>query len=128
MSSTSLWPFVIDVLGFFASPLLIWALAYGGVLLTSGVVVRTLLSVAGQQAPEGAEGPGFVIGKIEDVLVITFVLLGEFTALALVFAAKSIVRRDPETEHASYYVLGTLANFTWALVVGVAARVYLGAV
>lgn len=66
-----------------------------------------------------------MIGKLEDILVVTFVILQAYTALALVFAAKSIVRRDPDDEHESYYVLGTLANFTWALVIAVLARSYL---
>lgn len=110
---------------FHTDPYLVWLATYLIVLATSGLVVRTLLRLAGEKTPEGAEGPGFVIGKLEDVMVVTFVILQAYTALALVFAAKSIIRRDPEDSHESYYVLGTLANFTWALVVAVLASLYL---
>lgn len=52
------------------------------------------------------------------------VAVGAYTALALVFAAKGIVRVDKGgSGKASYYILGTLANFTWALVVALAAVV-----
>lgn len=111
-----------------ASALVVWGMAYITAVALSGFVVRFLLSVAGQQTPEGAEGPGFVIGKLEDLLVVTFVFLGAYTALALVFAAKNIIRHDRDGEHESYYVLGTLANFTWAFLVAVSARVYLDVV
>ena len=71
-----------------------------------------------------------MIGKIEDVLVVTFVAAGAYTALALIFAAKSIARIDHDKpEQASYYILGTLANFTWALLMALLAKlvlIYLG--
>lgn len=110
------------------TPWIVWIATYLVTVLTSGFVVRALLSHAGQATPEGAEGPGFVIGKLEDILVVTFVLLSAYTALALVFAAKNIVRRDADKEHESYYVLGTLANFTWAFILSVGAKMYLSAV
>lgn len=64
---------------------------------------------------------GRLIGKCENVLVLTLVLLGAYTALGLVFAAKSIVRREDMTSRdTSYYLAGTLVNFTYSIVVGVA--------
>lgn len=64
---------------------------------------------------------GRVIGKCENVLVLTLVFLGAYTALGLVFAAKSIVRREDMTSRdTSYYLAGTLVNFTYSIVVGVA--------
>ena len=37
---------------------------------------------------------GFVVGKCENLLILTFMFLNAYTALALVFAAKAIVRRE----------------------------------
>jgi hypothetical protein len=112
--------------GYVHDPLLVWPLTYLVVLTLSGKWVNFLLKEAGQDTPDGAEGPGFVIGKLEDVLVLSFVVVDAFTALALVFAAKNLIRKDVDEKHESYYVLGTLANFTWALGIGLLAKLWLG--
>lgn len=61
---------------------------------------------------------GRIIGKCENVLVVTFVVANAFTALALVFGAKSIVRREDMQNNSKYYLAGTLVNFTYSLLVG----------
>lgn len=100
----------------------IWALAYLVALAGSGPFVRRLLGWAGKEIPSDEVNPGRVIGKIEDVLVVSLVAVGAYTALALVFAAKGIARVEGGREKASYYILGTLANFTWAFHAALAAR------
>lgn len=104
------------------STIVVWGAAYGVAVLGSGPFVRWLLERAGQEIPPEETNPGRVVGKLEDVLVVSFVMVEAYTALALVFAAKGIVRVEGGREHASYYILGTLANFTWALLVALAAR------
>lgn len=104
------------------SSILIWAAAYGIAAAGSGPFVRFLLGRAGQSIPAEETNPGRVIGKLEDVLVVSFVMVEAYTALALVFAAKGIVRVEGGREKASYYILGTLANFTWSLLIALAAR------
>lgn len=67
---------------------------------------------------------GRVIGKCENVLVLTLVFVGAYTALGLVFAAKSIVRREDMTSgDTTWYLAGTLVNFTYSIVVGVVTSV-----
>jgi hypothetical protein len=56
----------------------------------------------------------------------TFVLLGEYTAIALVFAAKELVRADKVREQPSYYLLGTLLNLCFAVLSGAFTRLALG--
>lgn len=69
---------------------------------------------------------GVVIGKAENVLLVSLVLLGAYTALAVVFAVKGIVNRDGGDEDGETYQLtiltGTIVNFTYSLLVGVALR------
>lgn len=107
--------------------LAVWAAAYLVATLGSGPFVRSLLRWAGAgEIPTDEVNPGRVIGKLEDVVVVSFVAVGAYTALALVFSAKGIVRAQTGKEQPSYYILGTLANFVWALHVAMAARVLTG--
>lgn len=67
------------------------------------------------------EDTGWLIGRLENILVLTLVLAGEYTALSIIFAAKSWVRReDTATENTTYYLAGTLVNFTYSIVAGMA--------
>lgn len=103
-------------------PIAIWASAFVVAVAGSGPFVRGLLRRAGKEVPRDEARAGRVIGKLEDVLVVSLVAVGAYTALAVIFAAKGIARAEGEREKASYYVLGTLANFTWALLVALVAR------
>jgi len=72
------------------------------------------------------EDTGTVIGKTENVLVLSLMLLQAYTALGVIFAAKSIVRKsDMDQNDTSYYLTGTLANFTYSVVVGLLLHVIL---
>ncbi|MFG0330146.1 MAG: hypothetical protein ACF8PN_09640 [Phycisphaerales bacterium] len=65
---------------------------------------------------------GMVIGKCENIITVTFVLLGQETGLALIFGAKSIVRREDIKKNPRYYLGGTLINLCWGLLVAVTTR------
>lgn len=58
---------------------------------------------------------GTWIGLCEFVLILLFVLVKEYAAIAIIFAAKEIVRSEQIKEDASYYLLGTLLNVTLSL-------------
>jgi hypothetical protein len=52
--------------------------------------------------------------------VLTLTLLEAYTALGLVFTAKSIVRyQDMNSGNTTYYLTGSVANFTYSLAYGV---------
>lgn len=70
---------------------------------------------------------GTIVGKAENVLLMTFVLVGAYTALAVIFAAKSIVRREDMKNDSLFYLAGTLVNFTYSIVIGLLVRVVVGA-
>ena len=75
----------------------------------------------------GLTGAGMVIGIIERVLVLSFVLASQYTAITIVFAAKSIARfndlKDRKT--AEYYLIGTLISITFATIIGIIIRAVL---
>jgi len=89
---------------------------------TSGYVVRFSLRYAlgpdyEQSIGSEVKDTGFVIGKTENVLVYVLILAGAYTALALIFAAKSLVRREDITSgDTTYYLAGTMVNFTYSVV------------
>jgi hypothetical protein len=101
-------------------------LAYPALLGTSSYVVNSGLRRAGRDPAtidEAVRDTGTVVGKVENVLVLSLIFAGAYTALAIVFGAKSLVRiEDTESEDSTYYLTGTLVNFTWSVVVGLAAR------
>jgi len=63
---------------------------------------------------------GRYIGMFERFLVTTFVLSGNFTAIGLIFAGKSVARfKALDDRHfAEYYLLGTFASITIGIVCG----------
>ncbi|WP_247728939.1 hypothetical protein [Halovivax limisalsi] len=104
---------------------------YAVVLATSGIVVTSALAWADDGYAESVTDTdrdiGTIVGKTENVLLLTFVLAGAYSALAIVFAAKSIVRSDDMKNNSLFYLAGTLVNVTYTLVIGVAVRAVLGA-
>lgn len=96
-------------------------------VLTSGRIVTAALSWAddgyASHVTEQQRDVGTIVGKCENVLLLTFVLLDAFTALAIIFAAKSIVRREDMKNDSLFYLAGTLLNFTYSIGVGLVVRV-----
>ena len=58
---------------------------------------------------------GFWIGICETVLIFVLVCAGEYSALAIIVGAKEFVRKEKIQSNPSYYLLGTLANLTVAV-------------
>ena len=75
----------------------------------------------------GLKGAGMVIGIVERVMVLTFVLVDQYTAITVIFAAKSIARFNElkDRKMAEYYLIGTLVSITFALLVGIVVRAIL---
>lgn len=98
------------------------AAAYGFLLGTSGFVVAGAFRFAGVEPSGDVADTGRAVGKIENVLVLTLTLLGAYTALAIVFTAKSIVRwQDLSSENTTYYLTGSITNVTYSVAYGLAA-------
>ena len=107
---------------------LVVAAGTAGLVLTSGHVVHYALREAGvdRTDDESDADTGRVIGKIENLLVLGLMLLQAYTALGVIFAAKSLVRKsDIDSADTSYYLTGTIANFTWSVAVGILLHVVL---
>lgn len=88
--------------------------------LTLSLEARQTLALAGQR-----------IGYLERILVLTFVLLNQFSAIGFLIAAKSIFRFGDLTKHqdrklTEYVLLGTLTSVTITIAIGLLCAWYLG--
>jgi hypothetical protein len=70
---------------------------------------------------------GRAVGALERALTLTLVLLGEYSAVGWIIAAKSLARfkQLEDREFAEYFLVGTLASFLLALLVGLGIRILL---
>ncbi|MFO7966276.1 MAG: hypothetical protein R6U44_01585 [Archaeoglobaceae archaeon] len=66
---------------------------------------------------------GFIVGKCENILVVTLILLNAYTALAILFAAKTIVRKEDISSNSLYYLAGTMANVTYSVLIGLVTKI-----
>lgn len=108
--------------------ILIIALGYYFVLYPTAALVD--LSTRDWQAyieahhqDEGLPLAGRSIGQLERILALTFILIGQYTALGFLIGAKSIFRfgdlsRGLHHKKTEYILIGTLLSFTVVVIVG----------
>lgn len=65
---------------------------------------------------------GFIIGKCENVLILTLVLFNAYTALALIFGAKTIIREEEIKNNSLYFLAGTMINVTYSIIIGLTVK------
>jgi len=99
-------------------------------MLTSGLVVAGVLSRISRRplsevVKKSERDTGFVVGKCENILILVFMVLGAYTALGLVFAAKAVVRIDDTKREPLFYLAGTMVNVTYSILLGLALKVLL---
>ena len=113
--------------------LIIIILSYLILLGTSGVIVKYILAKISKKkyteiAEQNVLDTGFVIGKCENLLILTFMLLGAYTALALIFAAKAIVRGEDIKKNSLYFLTGTMINVTYSIIAGLIVKTFIDVV
>jgi tetrahydromethanopterin S-methyltransferase subunit B len=120
----------IDIHVYLGFALLI-SMCYLFLILTSGIVLKFVLSHVSTKKQNSTQNDvipsdqrirdtGFIVGKCENILIPTLILLDAYTALAIIFTAKTIVRaEDMKSENTLYFLAGTMVNFTYSLYIGV---------
>ncbi|MEW5937423.1 MAG: hypothetical protein AB1665_06370 [Candidatus Thermoplasmatota archaeon] len=101
---------------------LIYFLAYVLTVILGYFVIEAILKKF--PLPEkggGLKGAGAAIGILERIFALTFVLASEYTAMAIIFAAKSIARFEElkDRKFAEYYLIGTLSSILFAMIIGI---------
>jgi hypothetical protein len=121
---------------------ILWATAYLFVLPGGTALVRHVLDAASPAwrdrvtraaaEPPGSElRSGRIIGNLERLIVATLVCLGQYGAIGLVLAAKSLARFPQLSESrdfAEYYLIGTLVSMAVAIGAGLVLAWALGGI
>lgn len=71
---------------------------------------------------DGLKDAGRIIGQIERILIVTFVLFDHFEAIGFLIAAKSIFRYSDvqkDRKEAEYILTGTLLSFAASIILGI---------
>jgi hypothetical protein len=130
------WRGLVDAMGAAPADARAWILAAGVVTaLWAGAVVvgrivapfAAAVTPRGEEARPGLARAGWTIGVLERALVLLAILLRIEALVGFVIAAKAILRlpeaRDPEHRAlAEYYLVGSLASISWAVLIGLLVR------
>ena len=105
--------------------------AYVICLQPAGVFIKRIFLHLGYQkvdTEEEAKKSGFLIGVLERICILTLALLGQFTAISFVIAAKSLARikQLEDKDFAEKYLVGTLLSVVIALICGIVVQKLLG--
>src|SRR5690625_1470296 len=118
--------------GMMADPLLrqaaVWLVAYALALGGSGWVVMAVLRLAGKRVRRATGDSnnrlgggsaddrqiGRIMGKLENIFIVTFGIGGGFGAPGILGGGKRLVRRGRGPSDV-YIIIGTLTNLAWSL-------------
>ena len=101
----------------------------------SNIIIKEILKAANIKVDKGSDdditgdlpNAGKLIGVVERLLSLVFVLLGQYEAVGFIIAAKSLLRfAEGDKAKSEYVLIGTLLSFSMAIFVGVAIKLYYG--
>lgn len=116
---------MIDCSVSFSIPLLILAILL--CMKPANILIKLILEkyrVGESESCNNIKNAGALIGNLERILTIVFVLLGQFEAIGFIVAAKSILRfKETDTAKTEYVLAGTFLSFGIAILCGLMARI-----
>lgn len=98
--------------------------------ILSGPIIKWILSAMSETKMKQTDNVGLMVGYIERLLILMFITLGEYTAIGLVIASKSILRfndlKDDKPNHnlekidktSEYILLGTMLSLLLGVILG----------
>ncbi len=102
--------------------------------IMSGPIIKWVLSAMSETKTKQSDNVGLMIGYIERLLILMFIAFGEYTAIGLVVASKSILRfndlKDDKPNYnlekidktSEYILLGTMLSLLIGVVLGLILR------
>ena len=116
---------MIDCSASFSISLLILAILL--CMKPANILIKLILEkyqVGESESCNNIKNAGALIGNLERILTIVFVLLGQYEAIGFIVAAKSILRfKDTDTAKTEYVLAGTFLSFGIAILCGLMARI-----
>ncbi|UFT96067.1 DUF3307 domain-containing protein [Pectobacterium carotovorum] len=115
----------------------VFAFSYSIVLKPVSIIISMILnpwsgSVKNSESHSNGtlDSAGERIGYFERFLVLTFILINQFSAIGFLLAAKSVFRfgdlkNDNDKKMTEYVMLGTLISFTNVIILGVATNYFI---
>lgn len=108
-----------------STPLLILAILL--CMKPANILIKLILEkyqVGESESCNNIKNAGALIGNLERILTIVFVLLGQFEAIGFIVAAKSILRfKDTDTAKTEYVLAGTFLSFGIAILCGLMTKI-----
>lgn len=107
---------------------LLWMVAFVFCLRPANFIIQNIFKEAKISIPDNGKeqslpNAGRVIGNVERMLTLVFVMLGQYEAIGFLLAAKSLLRfRETDTVKSEYVLVGTLLSFGIAILLGVAVK------
>lgn len=96
-------------------------------LKPANIFVKEVFQATDVQVSSDNEMPnaGKVIGVLERILTLTFIIVSQYSAVGFLIAAKSILRyRNDETLKTEYVLIGTMLSFGIAVMAGIIINLF----
>jgi hypothetical protein len=106
---------------------LLTATGYLVCLKPANIFIKEVFKATEIQVSSDNEMPnaGKVIGVLERILTLTFIIVSQYSAVGFLIAAKSILRyRNDETLKTEYVLIGTMLSFGIAVIAGIIINFY----
>jgi hypothetical protein len=102
----------------------IWLIRPAGIVI--GMLTRSFRLDIKDQNEESLANAGTWIGVLERLVIFLLVLIGQYEAIGLLIAAKSIIRlREGDRKMSEYVLIGTLLSVSMAILTGFIVGRYL---
>jgi hypothetical protein len=120
---TNLPLYPIPIFNMISAPLLLLAILL--CMKPANILIRLILEkykVGETVSCEEIKNAGALIGNLERILTVIFVLINQYEAIGFIIAAKSLLRfKDTDTAKTEYVLAGTFLSFGIALICGLLA-------
>jgi len=106
---------------------ILYIVGYLFCLKPSNILIKQIFNTVSitDQTNDDLEKAGRLIGALERLLALTFVLQGQYEAVGFLIAAKSILRfKEGDTKKTEYVLIGTMLSFAIAIGVGILIKKY----
>lgn len=119
------WSF-LSLFNYHTSAVPLFVLALLLCMKPANILIKLVLAqyqVGASETCKDMKNAGALIGNLERILTIIFVMIGQYEAIGFIVAAKSLLRfKDTDTAKTEYVLAGTFLSFGIAIICGLIAK------